>query len=123
MVVQEQQDRNEVLALAEHITYCQYEFPLLISSLTSNNLSFFSKIATVVSQSAMSTQLVAFLLLVKFRNGVYFSELCRVFEKLKIEVNKRGRDVGFSGETRDVVLFACRLLGDDVIEIENSINK
>ncbi|CAD5116600.1 DgyrCDS5476 [Dimorphilus gyrociliatus] len=99
MVVQEQQDRNEVLALAEHVTY-----------------------STVVSQSAMSTQLVAFLLLVKFRNGVYFSELCRVFEKLKLEVNKRGRDVGFSGETKDVVLFACRLLGEELMQVSNSIN-
>jgi len=58
----------------------------------------------------MSTQILAFLLLTKFKNGVEMHVLVKESENLVNILSKRGRDVGFSGNFDDVVIRAVILL-------------
>uniref|UniRef100_A0A646QEZ4 Glycerol-3-phosphate acyltransferase 1 n=1 Tax=Hemiscolopendra marginata TaxID=943146 RepID=A0A646QEZ4_9MYRI len=64
----------------------------------------------------MSTNMVALLLLNKFRNGVTFAKLVQTMEWLKDELYLHGRDVGFSGQMVDIVTHAVDLLGCNLIE-------
>eukprot|EP00057_Strongylocentrotus_purpuratus_P033289 XP_790882.3 PREDICTED: glycerol-3-phosphate acyltransferase 1, mitochondrial [Strongylocentrotus purpuratus] len=65
--------------------------------------------------TAMSTNLVAFLLLTKFRQGVEMSQLVMAVDNLRRDVLVRGRDVGFTGVTADVVKHTFKLLGPNLI--------
>ncbi|XP_072027062.1 glycerol-3-phosphate acyltransferase 1, mitochondrial-like isoform X2 [Amphiura filiformis] len=68
--------------------------------------------------TVMSTNLVAFLLLTKHRNGVHFSKLVKDADWLKGEIISRGRDVGFTGKTEDVVKHAIKLLGKTLVSVQ-----
>jgi len=70
----------------------------------------------------MSTNLLSFLLLHKYRSGVSFPVLVAEFENLVKTVLSRKFDVGFSGEFEDVVLHALKLLGPNLVTIsQNSL--
>jgi glycerol-3-phosphate O-acyltransferase 1/2 len=69
-------------------------------------------------RSFMATHLVAFLLLVKHRNGVSESKLVESFNTLKDLIIARGHDLGFCGKTSDVVQLASALLGDHLVIVE-----
>lgn len=66
----------------------------------------------------MSTHIVAFLLVNRWRNGVYMPDLVASFSKLCPEITSRKRKLGFSGNPHDVVLNALTLLGEHVIRLE-----
>ncbi|XP_062622393.1 glycerol-3-phosphate acyltransferase 1, mitochondrial-like [Saccostrea cucullata] len=85
-------NRQIVQDLAEHITY------------TSTN-----------STALMSTNLLAFLLLKKHRQGVQKSQLALDLEWLVSELKVRQRDVGFTGESEAVVQSASLLLGNHLV--------
>ncbi|XP_039253480.2 glycerol-3-phosphate acyltransferase 1, mitochondrial-like [Styela clava] len=87
--------RKNISFLAEHIIF--------------NGLS---------SRSFMSTHLVAFLLINRWRNGVSMSDLTVSFTRLKAEIIASGRNVAFSGSAQDVVLNAINLLGKKVIFLD-----
>ncbi|XP_041476870.1 glycerol-3-phosphate acyltransferase 1, mitochondrial-like isoform X3 [Lytechinus variegatus] len=70
---------------------------------------------SVKVNTAMSTNLVAFLLLTKFRQGVEMSQLVMAVDNLRRDVLLRGRDVGFTGVTADVVKHTFNLLGPDLV--------
>ncbi|XP_048748231.2 glycerol-3-phosphate acyltransferase 1, mitochondrial-like [Ostrea edulis] len=87
-----EENRQVVMALAEHITY------------TSTN-----------STALMSTNLLAFLLLKKHRQGVDKGQLASDLKWLISELKVRQRDVGFSGEPETVVHYASLLLGENLV--------
>ncbi|XP_033126432.1 glycerol-3-phosphate acyltransferase 1, mitochondrial-like [Anneissia japonica] len=67
----------------------------------------------------MSTNIVAFLLMTKFREGVFFETLVKEFDLLKDEIASREQSIGFTGKSVAVVNHALRLLGDDLIRRES----
>jgi len=65
--------------------------------------------------SLMSTHLLALLLLTQHRQGATLGELVVEFELLREEVLSREHDVGFSGETIDILLHAQQMLGSHLV--------
>lgn len=70
------------------------------------------------STAVMSTNAVAFLLLYYFRDGVPLSKLTFALDRLREELSSSKKDVGFSGESKDVVEHAVSLLGPGLVQIE-----
>uniref|UniRef100_A0A8D0GDZ8 Glycerol-3-phosphate acyltransferase 1, mitochondrial n=1 Tax=Sphenodon punctatus TaxID=8508 RepID=A0A8D0GDZ8_SPHPU len=66
------------------------------------------------SCSVMSTHIVACLLLYRHRQGIDLSQLVEDFFSMKEEVLARDFDLGFSGNSEDVVMHAIHLLGNCV---------
>uniref|UniRef100_A0AAY5EEJ7 Glycerol-3-phosphate acyltransferase 1, mitochondrial n=1 Tax=Electrophorus electricus TaxID=8005 RepID=A0AAY5EEJ7_ELEEL len=66
------------------------------------------------SSAIMSTHIVACLLLYRHRQGVLLSRLVEDFFNMKEEVLSRDFDLGFSGNSEDVVIHAINLLGNCV---------
>ncbi|GAB6024948.1 hypothetical protein CHUAL_010050 [Chamberlinius hualienensis] len=74
----------------------------------------------VQSTALMSTNLTAFLLLNKYRKGVLMKTFVQDFTWLCEEIKDRGRNVGFTGSSLDVVNHAIGLLGDNLIKVQRS---
>ncbi|XP_071793159.1 LOW QUALITY PROTEIN: glycerol-3-phosphate acyltransferase 1, mitochondrial-like [Asterias amurensis] len=66
----------------------------------------------------MSTNLVAFLLMTKHRQGIEINKFAEEAEWLKGEIIGRGRDIGFSGEMLVVVKHALSVMGSDLVSVE-----
>lgn len=62
--------------------------------------------------AVMSTHIVSCLLLYRYRQGVHLSLLVEDFFSMKEEVLARDFDLGFSGNSEDVVMHAIQLLGN-----------
>uniref|UniRef100_A0A3P9LFU5 Glycerol-3-phosphate acyltransferase 1, mitochondrial n=1 Tax=Oryzias latipes TaxID=8090 RepID=A0A3P9LFU5_ORYLA len=75
----------------------------------------FNQPFSLKSSSIMSTHIVACLLLYRHRQGVVLSKLVEDFFNMKEEILSRDFDLGFSGNSEDVVMRALHLL-------ENCIN-
>jgi len=71
-----------------------------------------------------STNIIAFLLLNKFREGVSYKILTEEMEILKSEIIARNHDVGFSGDMKDVVKHGLTILGPKLVtrELVRKIN-
>ena len=54
----------------------------------------------------MSTNVVAFLLLNRFRDGCTLDKLVEAFDAMRIELETAKRDVAFCGETIDIINHA-----------------
>ncbi|XP_043188572.1 glycerol-3-phosphate acyltransferase 1, mitochondrial-like isoform X2 [Amphibalanus amphitrite] len=89
------QQRSAVSALAQHVLY-----------------------DAASCCAVMSTQLVALLLLHRFRSGCTLSALTNAFGKTRDDLRTRRVDVGFTGETGDVVRSAVSLLGPGLVTEE-----
>uniref|UniRef100_K1PMP0 Glycerol-3-phosphate acyltransferase 1, mitochondrial n=1 Tax=Magallana gigas TaxID=29159 RepID=K1PMP0_MAGGI len=87
-----EENRQLVKSLAEHITYTGTQ-----------------------STALMSTNLLAFLLLKKYRQGVEKSQLAEDMDWLISELKVRQRDVGFTGEPEEVIHYASLLLGENLV--------
>lgn len=94
-IVVSEDKRSNIIDLAEHIVHDAFN-----------------------STALMSTNLVSFLLLTKHRKGATLSQLTQSLNWLRKECSKRNRDVGFTGESIDVIKHACNLLGKNLIKIE-----
>lgn len=70
------------------------------------------------SSALMSTQLLSFLLLSKYRKGATMRQLVPAMNWLRDEVILRKKEVGFTGETSDVIRYAYNLLGRDLVTTE-----
>jgi len=70
----------------------------------------------------MSTHIVACLLLYRHRQGIDLSTLVEDFFVMKEEVLARDFDLGFSGNSEDVVMHAIQLLGNCVTITHTSRN-
>ncbi|OCT71236.1 glycerol-3-phosphate acyltransferase 1, mitochondrial [Xenopus laevis] len=64
--------------------------------------------------AVMSTHIISCLLLYRYRQGVHMSVLVEDFFSMKEEVLARDFDLGFSGNSEDVVTHGIHLLGDSV---------
>ncbi|GAB1603646.1 glycerol-3-phosphate acyltransferase 1, mitochondrial-like [Argonauta hians] len=84
--------RDLVHSLAEHIVY-----------------------SSVCSTVLMSTNILAFLLLTKYRQGATLTELADSFKELTELVKRRNQDIGFSGKSEDIVLYAAATLGSSLV--------
>ena len=63
----------------------------------------------------MATHLTAFLLLTKYRSGVYMKELIQAVHWMVRELHGMNVDVGFCGRPEDAILHAQKLLGDELV--------
>ncbi|XP_074108146.1 glycerol-3-phosphate acyltransferase mino isoform X1 [Cotesia typhae] len=70
------------------------------------------------SMPIMSTNVVAFLLLNKFREGCTLDKLVEAFEAMKQELEWLHKDIAFSGETIDVINYALGILGPGLVKQE-----
>uniref|UniRef100_A0A7N6F7L6 Glycerol-3-phosphate acyltransferase 1, mitochondrial n=1 Tax=Anabas testudineus TaxID=64144 RepID=A0A7N6F7L6_ANATE len=74
------------------------------------------------SSAIMSTHIVACLLLYRHRQGVVLSKLVEDFFNMKEEILSRDFDLGFSGNSEDVVMRALHLLGN-CVNVTGSANR
>uniref|UniRef100_A0A4W2G3U0 Glycerol-3-phosphate acyltransferase 1, mitochondrial n=1 Tax=Bos indicus x Bos taurus TaxID=30522 RepID=A0A4W2G3U0_BOBOX len=74
------------------------------------------------SCAIMSTHIVACLLLYRHRQGIGLSTLVEDFFVMKEEVLARDFDLGFSGNSEDVVMHAIQLLGNCITITHTSKN-
>ncbi|MEQ2182140.1 hypothetical protein GOODEAATRI_019160 [Goodea atripinnis] len=70
----------------------------------------------------MSTHIVACLLLYRHRQGVVLSKLVEDFFNMKEEILSRDFDLGFSGNSEDVVMRALHLL-EKCVNVTSSANR
>lgn len=68
----------------------------------------------------MCTQMLAFLLTTKYRRGGRLDDVVEDFHWLCRRVLANGRDIGFSGDPRDVVRYALELLGPELVTTDIS---
>lgn len=54
----------------------------------------------------MSTNAVSFLLLKKYRNGTTIEQLAKELSIMRNKLSLANRDIGFSGNSKDVVRYA-----------------
>lgn len=71
------------------------------------------------SMPIMSTNVVAFLLLNKFRNGCTLDELIEAFDLIIQELEKRNKNIMFYGETINIIEHALNILGPNLVELQN----
>uniref|UniRef100_A0A3B3UI42 Glycerol-3-phosphate acyltransferase 1, mitochondrial n=1 Tax=Poecilia latipinna TaxID=48699 RepID=A0A3B3UI42_9TELE len=74
------------------------------------------------SSAIMSTHIVACLLLYRHRQGVVLTKLVEDFFNMKEEILSRDFDLGFSGDSEDVVMRALHLL-EKCINVTGSANR
>ncbi|XP_076008376.1 glycerol-3-phosphate acyltransferase 1, mitochondrial [Genypterus blacodes] len=79
-----------------------------------NNLAKHVIFTANKSSAIMSTHIIACLLLYRHRQGVVLSKLVEDFFNMKEEILSRDFDLGFSGNSEDVVMRALHLLGNCV---------
>ncbi|OWK07925.1 GPAM [Cervus elaphus hippelaphus] len=93
-------------------------------SLKSKSAILTEKPGTAASKSCaiMSTHIVACLLLYRHRQGIDLSTLVEDFFVMKEEVLARDFDLGFSGNSEDVVMHAIQLLGNCITITHTSKN-
>ncbi|XP_014253153.1 glycerol-3-phosphate acyltransferase 1, mitochondrial isoform X2 [Cimex lectularius] len=72
------------------------------------------------STAVMSTNALAFLLLNIHRKGVTLADLTYSLDKLRDELISTGKDMGFTGESKDVLEHAIELLGPGLIQREKT---
>lgn len=65
----------------------------------------------------MSTNVVAFLLLTRFRDGASVDDLAAQLDDLRVK--HRSLDFGFEGQARDIVEHAVEMLGKDLVEVQD----
>ncbi|XP_061561857.1 glycerol-3-phosphate acyltransferase 1, mitochondrial isoform X1 [Phycodurus eques] len=87
-----------------------------------NNLAKHVLFTANKSSAIMSTHIVACLLLYRHRRGVALSKLVEDFFNMKEEVLSRDFDLGFSGNSEDVVMRALHLL-ENCIAVTGGANR
>lgn len=87
-----------------------------------NNLAKHVLYTANKSSAIMSTHIVACLLLYRHRQGVVLSKLVEDFFNMKEEILSRDFDLGFSGNSEDVVMRALHLLGN-CVNVTSSSNR
>uniref|UniRef100_A0A1A8FXP0 Glycerol-3-phosphate acyltransferase 1, mitochondrial n=1 Tax=Nothobranchius korthausae TaxID=1143690 RepID=A0A1A8FXP0_9TELE len=87
-----------------------------------NNLAKHVLYTANKSSAIMSTHIVACLLLYRHRQGVVLSKLVEDFFNMKEEILSRDFDLGFSGNSEDVVMRALHLL-EKCVNVTSSSNR
>uniref|UniRef100_A0AAX7VWG7 Glycerol-3-phosphate acyltransferase 1, mitochondrial n=1 Tax=Astatotilapia calliptera TaxID=8154 RepID=A0AAX7VWG7_ASTCA len=97
-------------------------FVLFLLCVAYYTLLYLLLIAANKSSAIMSTHIVACLLLYRHRQGVVLSKLVEDFFNMKEEILSRDFDLGFSGNSEDVVMRALHLLGN-CLNVTSSSNR
>lgn len=71
--------------------------------------------------AVMSTNAISFLLLNAYRDGVKLDTLVMALDSLRLELNNMDRDMGFSGESIDVINHALKILGPALVRKERDL--
>ncbi|XP_034049216.1 glycerol-3-phosphate acyltransferase 1, mitochondrial [Thalassophryne amazonica] len=87
-----------------------------------NNLAKHVLFTANKSSAIMSTHIVACLLLYRHRKGVALSKLVEDFFNMKEEILSRDFDLGFSGNSEDVVMRALHLL-ENCVNVTSGANR
>ncbi|XP_054898734.1 glycerol-3-phosphate acyltransferase 1, mitochondrial [Poeciliopsis prolifica] len=87
-----------------------------------NNLAKHILFTANKSSAIMSTHIVACLLMYRHRQGVVLTKLVEDFFNMKEEILSRDIDLGFSGDSEDVVMRALHLL-EKCINVTSSANR
>lgn len=87
-----------------------------------NNLAKHVLYTANKSSAIMSTHIVACLLLYRHRQGVVLSKLVEDFFNMKEEILSRDFDLGFSGNSEDVVMRALHLL-ENCVNVTSGSNR
>ncbi|KAF7993444.1 hypothetical protein HCN44_010039 [Aphidius gifuensis] len=87
------------------------EHRLLVDSLARHIVYDSSK-----SIPIMSTNIVAFLLLNKFRYGCSLDKLVMAFDELRLELESKNKDLAFCGENIDIINHALKILGPGLVQ-------
>ncbi|XP_059468848.1 glycerol-3-phosphate acyltransferase 1, mitochondrial [Neocloeon triangulifer] len=72
----------------------------------------------IEAMSVMSTNAVAFLLLTKFRAGTNLEELAQALDDMRLDVRSARLELGFTGDSVDVINHALSILGPGVVRRE-----
>uniref|UniRef100_A0A4W3JPE9 Glycerol-3-phosphate acyltransferase 1, mitochondrial n=1 Tax=Callorhinchus milii TaxID=7868 RepID=A0A4W3JPE9_CALMI len=108
-------DFGQPFSVKEYIDVQRNRILQIAASIHLFSLSLFTLIPAASKCSAvMSTHIVACLLLYRHRQGVNLSKLVEDFFCMKEVVLAHDFDLGFSGNSEDVVMHALHLLGDCV---------
>nr|CAI5833349.1 unnamed protein product [Callosobruchus analis] len=75
------------------------------------------------STSVMSTNALAFLLLTKYREGASIEELVQALDDLRKDLFYARRDIGFSGDSIDVINYAADKLGPALVQRQKLNNE
>ncbi|XP_074029311.1 glycerol-3-phosphate acyltransferase mino isoform X2 [Leptinotarsa decemlineata] len=75
------------------------------------------------STSVMSTNALAYLLLTKYREGVNIKELVVALDDLRNDMMYVRKDIGFTGDSIDVINYAVRTLGPALVRKEKVNNE
>nr|CAH7741116.1 unnamed protein product [Callosobruchus chinensis] len=75
------------------------------------------------STSVMSTNALAFLLLTKYREGASIEELVKAMDDLRKDLFYARRDIGFSGDSIDVINYAADKLGPALVQRQKLNNE
>ncbi|XP_043265956.1 glycerol-3-phosphate acyltransferase 1, mitochondrial isoform X1 [Colletes gigas] len=68
------------------------------------------------STPIMSTNVVAFLLLNKFRDGCTLDKLVKTFDSIRQDLEYRNKDIAFCGESIDIINHALDILGPGLVK-------
>ncbi|XP_076164883.1 glycerol-3-phosphate acyltransferase mino isoform X2 [Ptiloglossa arizonensis] len=68
------------------------------------------------STPIMSTNVVAFLLLNKFRDGCTLDKLIKACDLIRQDLDNRKKDIAFCGESIDIINHALDILGPDLVK-------
>ncbi|KZC05904.1 PREDICTED: glycerol-3-phosphate acyltransferase 1, mitochondrial isoform X2 [Dufourea novaeangliae] len=68
------------------------------------------------STPIMSTNVVAFLLLNKFRDGCTLDKLVEAFDSMRLEIEAHKRNIAFCGESIDIINHALDILGPGLVK-------
>lgn len=72
----------------------------------------------------MSTNIIAFLLLNKFRDGCTLDKLVEAFDLMRQELEFGDKNIAFCGESVDIIKHAVgRRISDEMIGIREKMNK
>uniref|UniRef100_A0A671YDT5 Glycerol-3-phosphate acyltransferase 1, mitochondrial n=1 Tax=Sparus aurata TaxID=8175 RepID=A0A671YDT5_SPAAU len=118
-------DFNQPFSLKEYLDSQRSLSVLIFSSVGCVLLiisSLYLSSAANKSSAIMSTHIIACLLLYRHRQGVVLSKLVEDFFNMKEEILSRDFDLGFSGNSEDVVMRALHLLGN-CVNVTSSANR
>lgn len=102
-----EEHRQLVDSIARHVLYGKrLDNFMNIASVTFGVITIKQFSDCSASVPVMSTNVVAFLLLNKFRDGCTLDKLVETFDWLRQDLESRNKDVAFCGETIDIINHA-----------------
>ncbi|KAJ8935061.1 hypothetical protein NQ314_013034 [Rhamnusium bicolor] len=97
--------------------------PIAANKKLKSNASTTSLYDCAQTTSIMSTNALAFLLLTQYREGASIDKLVNALDNLRKELEYARRDIGFTGDSIDVINYAVEMLGPALVRKERINNE